>query len=408
MVYQLAKEMQLCGNVKNGNDGVHVFFNASEQEAGVFFKKIKATAPKHSTIISSVLTVSPLQQFTDFSIVVETQDHSNKHVLLSPDTALCPACKNELYDKKDTRYRYAFITCTHCGPRYSIIRELPYERHSTAMQDFKMCRRCEEEYHNISDRRFFSQTNSCEDCGIKLSWHEHDMSSLTDNAGEILSRANTMLQQGKILAVKGTGGYLLLCDAGNETAIRLLRSRKHRPAKPFAVLYPGLEAVQDDFDVTELEKELLTSAASPVVLLYKKQGSYIDSAANNIAPGLNRSGIMLPYNPLLSLISSGFGKPLVATSANISGSPIIYKNEDALAYLFSIADHIISYNRDIIIPQDDSVVQITKHSAQQIILRRSRGYAPSFLHYVPQKNGCTLSMGAFLKSSFTLLSLIHI
>lgn len=402
MVYQLAKEMQLNGYVKNGSDGVHIFFNASEADAHSFYEKIKADAPPQSKIISSELHKVADKIFNDFSIVVEKEDNCTKQVLLSPDTAICSDCKSELHDINNRRYRYPFITCTKCGPRYSIINSLPYERHSTAMQKFTMCKSCREEYNNVIDRRFFSQTNSCADCGIALSIWENVSSILSYNPEEVLLHIKTFLQQGKILAVKGIGGYLLLCDANNADIIQLLRSRKHRPSKPFALLYPAIELVNNNFEITNHEKVLLESSESPIVLLYPKQEAFDNLAIKDIAPGLNRLGIMLPYSPLLDLIVNDFGNPLIATSANTSGSPIIYKDEEALEYLFEIADYIVSYNRDIIIPQDDSLVQVSKHSYQQIILRRSRGYAPSFLQYQPQTDVCVLSTGAYLKSSFTL------
>ena len=411
MVYQLAKQMQLNGFVKNGSDGVHVFFNASEDVANSFFKKIILDAPKQSKIISSELRKSNYKNFTGFSIVVEDDDNCRKQVLMSPETAICTYCRNEMHDITNRRYRYPFITCTQCGPRYSIINDLPYERHGTSMQKFTMCKRCNDEYNNVTDRRFFSQTNSCADCGIELSLHENNADIVSNNSEEILLRIKQLLREGKIIAVKGIGGYLLLCDANNAATIQVLRSRKHRPRKPFAILYPDIETVRNNFEVNKQEKGLLESGDAPIVLLFPKQEAFNHLAVKNIAPGLKRLGIMLPYSPLLELISNDYVKPLIATSANISGSPIIYKDDDALAYLFEIADYIVSYNRAIIIPEDDSVVQVSKHSGKKIILRRSRGYAPSFLDYEPRSNGssgraqknlCVLSTGAFLKSSFTL------
>ncbi|MEO6538508.1 MAG: carbamoyltransferase HypF [Ferruginibacter sp.] len=402
MVYQLAKTSQINGYVKNTCDGVHVYFNATEQEANSFLKKIKKEAPQQSKIISAELHNSSDKVFTDFSIVVDDEDNCTKQVLLSPDLAMCVSCKSELRDVSNRRYRYPFITCTQCGPRYSIIESLPYERHGTSMQKFTQCKTCNKEYNALTDRRFFSQTNSCEGCGIKLSLYGNNLTCLTNNTEEILSNIKNLLQQGKILALKGIGGYLILCDANNENTIQILRSRKHRPTKPFALLYSSIDKIENDFEVNKIEKGLLQSAEAPIVLLYQRQATFKILAVKNIAPGLNRLGIMLPYSPLLKLIANDFGQPLIATSANISGSPIIYKDEDALAYLFEIADNVVSYNRDIIIPQDDSVVQVSKYSNQEIILRRSRGYAPSFLNYPTQKKEIILSTGAFLKSNFTL------
>lgn len=402
MVCQMAKEMQLDGYVKNGNDGVNIFFNASKQEANLFFGKIQQAAPERSKIISSGLQKIGYQTFSGFSIKVEDDQRGDKQVLISPDTAICKECQTELHDENNRRYRYPFITCTRCGPRYSIIDRLPYERHTTSIQHFTMCKSCSREYNDLADRRFFSQTNSCDDCGIKLSLWNKASSVITNNTEEVLSNVTDFIKQGEIIAVKGIGGYLLLCDANNHKAIQQLRSRKHRPSKPFAILYPDIESVDNDFDLNGREKDLLQSAESPIVLLYPIQAAFNNLAVSDIVHGVNRLGVMIPSNPLLDLIAKDFGRPLIATSANISGSPIIYKDEDALEYLFNIADHVISNSREIIIPQDDSVAQVSKYCGQQVILRRSRGYAPSFLHYKPKTNDCILSTGAFLKSSFTL------
>jgi len=400
-VYQIAKQIGLNGYVKNGSDGVHVFFNASNKIADSFFKRIKDEAPKQAKIISSYLHKTDKNHFNDFAIVVQ-EDNSEKTVLLSPDKAICDHCRSELHDINNLRFRYPFITCTQCGPRYSIINELPYERHNTSMQKFSMCKSCNDEYNNVADRRFFSQTNSCNECGIKLGLYDNVSKISSNNADEILSGIKNILKQGKIIAVKGVGGYLLLCSADNPETIQLLRSRKHRPAKPFAVLCPDIETVRNNFEVNELENSLLKSAEAPIVLLHPKQLAFNNLSINNIAPGLRRVGIMIPYNPLLELIAKDYSMPLVATSANISGSPIIYKDEDALEYLIEIADYIVFYNRDIIIPEDDSVAQISKYFKQPILVRRSRGYAPPFLKYKPHKKECVLTTGAFLKSSFTL------
>ncbi|BAU53513.1 carbamoyltransferase HypF [Mucilaginibacter gotjawali] len=402
MIYHLAKKLNLNGYVKNDSDGVNVIFNASYDEADAFFKKIKLAAPEKSKIISAKLFSVPDQNYIDFTILVEDNNACEKQVLLSPDMALCPECRAELYDTGNRRYRYPFITCTQCGPRYSILKGLPYERHTTSMQSFTMCNNCSNEYHDISDRRFFSQTNSCADCGISLSIYRDISTIISSDTEVVLSHIKKGLQQGKILAVKGIGGYLLLCDANNSKAICILRTRKYRPSKPFAILYPGIKSVQNSFELDEQEKALLESPAAPIVLLVPKRGAFYEMAVKDIAPGLKRLGVMIPYNPLLELISADFGGPLIATSANISGSPIIYKDDDALNYLFDIADYVVSNNREIIIPQDDSVVQVSKYTHQQIIFRRSRGYAPSFLDYQPKTKQCIMSTGAFLKSCFAL------
>jgi hydrogenase maturation protein HypF len=402
MVYLLAEQMQLKGFVKNRNDGVHIYFNATEEEGALFLEKIKANIPSSASIISSGLRRTVNRIFTDFRIVVEDTDHRSKRVAMSPDLSMCAACRNDLHDINSRRYRYPFITCTQCGPRYSILNALPYERHNTSMQSFTMCDKCRSEYDTIKDRRFFSQTNSCVDCGIKISIMDRVPSVSAPDPEIVLMQVNGFLKNGKIIAVKGIGGYLLLCDANSPVVIRLLRSRKHRPNKPFAILYKNIGKIQNDFKVSIQEKEQLESPEGPIVLLEPKAEACKNLAINDTAPGLNHIGVMLPTNPLFELIADDYDKPLIATSANISGSPIIYRDEDAIEYLFEIADYIVGYDREIIIPQDDSVVQFSKYSEQRIILRRSRGLAPSFIHYKPKANTCILSLGAFLKSTFTL------
>ena len=401
MIYNLAEKLQLNGYVKNDNDGVNIFFNATAAEADFFLGRIKLDAPKQAKIISAELTKIPDQFYIDFNILVEDNNGCAKQVLLSPDIAMCKECRTELHEPKNRRYRYPFITCTQCGPRYSIVNGLPYERHATSMQTFKMCDQCYEEYHDINNSRFYSQTNSCQSCGIKLFLYSNDSSIDEGDNEAILSRIRSLLDAGKIVAIKGIGGYLLLCDANNTLAIGALRARKHRPVKPFAILFPAIKRIECSFELNEQERQLLNSPAAPIVLLKPKESTFQLLAVNDIAPGLDRIGIMVPYSPLLDLIAKDFGKPLVATSANISGSPIIY-NEDNLDYLFEIADSVVGNNRNIVIPQDDSVVQVSKYTQQQIILRRSRGYAPSFINHPAKTEQCILSSGAFLKSSFTL------
>lgn len=401
MVYQLAKELHLNGYVKNVSDGVHIYFNASAEIADTFFQKIKLHAPAKSTIIAAALEKSEEQSFTGFSILWSGLD-GKKDVLISPDIALCDDCRKDLYDTSGNRYRYPFTTCTACGPRYSIIRELPYDRQWTTMVDFPMCDACATEYYDVDDRRCFSQTNSCNNCSIELCINDSGSFFMNNDPEKIINHICDFLRQGKIVGVKGIGGYLILCDANNANAIQLLRSRKNRPSKPFAVLYPDVDIVRTDFELSKKEESLLNGKEAPIVLLTPKQKTFTNLAVEHIAPGLRRLGIMIPYSPLLELIAHDYGSPLIATSANISGSPIIFNDDDAFDYLFDIVDYLVSYNRDIVLPQDDSVVQITKYFGKQIMLRRSRGFAPSFLNYRPVKNSTVISTGAFLKSSFTV------
>ncbi|EHQ29317.1 carbamoyltransferase HypF [Mucilaginibacter paludis] len=401
-VYHLATEMDLKGYVENGSDGVNVFINATKSEANLFFEKLRLHAPERSKISSASIQKIPHQLFSAFSIALSKDAASEKQVSIPPDLATCANCLADLHDVNNRRHRYPFITCTQCGPRYSIINSLPYERHYTSMSRFEPCKTCGHEYNSLTDRRFFSQSNSCTQCGISLILQKDASSVMLTNVGDILSKVKILLKQGKIIAVKGIGGYILLCDAQQNATIKLLRSRKHRPSKPFAILYPDIKTIQNYFEVSDNEKMFLTSVEAPIVLLHPKRLARRSLAINHIAPGLNRLGVMIPYNPLFDLIARDYGKPLIATSANISGSPIIYRDDDALNYLFDIADYIVSHNRAILVPQDDSVVQVSSLTNLPVILRRSRGYAPSFLQYQARADQSILATGAFIKSSFTL------
>ncbi len=397
-VHQVAKRFDLNGEIKNGSDGLHIHFNSSAIISKKFYACILNKAPKNAVITFSEILETAQKAFVNFSIVLE-ENSAVINVLLSPDLSPCAECLQEMNDPANRRYQYPFITCTCCGPRYSIIKSLPYERINTTMCEFEMCAKCRAEYNDTENRRYFSQTNSCGNCGIKMKFHFED-GATEERQDKIIEMALQQLKDGKIVAVKGGGGYLLLCDAANETAIELLRKRKHRPTKPFALLYPNIEKIFEHYILNKTEEELILNSASPIVLL--KPSTANDLSLKLLAPGLNRLGVMLPSTALLSIISNKFSKPLIATSGNISGSPILYKDEEALIYLFDIADSILSYNRAILMPQDDSVLIVAPGSLQRIFIRRSRGYAPAFLNYVPKKKEVTIATGAHLKAGFLL------
>lgn len=398
--YQLAKQFGLFGWVNNDLDGVHVEFNADELQAEQFYLALIQNAPDLAVVTRSNLQEVEGQEFQNFQII-----HSNKkgetNLLLTPDFGLCKECEADIKGTSDRRYNYAFTTCINCGPRYSIIKHLPYDRENTAMHVFQMCPTCQNEYHTPADRRYFSQTNSCPNCSIQMSWIS---ANATLSQKEIIEKAANSILAGKILAIKGIGGYLLMCDATNVQAIQKLRNRKHRPSKPFAVMYPDLAILSGDVVLREKEKTALNSPSAPIVLLKILENPTSGIGLEEIAPGLQQLGIMLPYTPLFSLLLERIKKPVVATSGNVTNAPIIYEDEKARNELSSIADFLLSNNRKIIIPQDDSVVRYTQQKQIKIILRRSRGYAPTYLNAKLNYPAHTiLSMGAMLKSSFCLL-----
>lgn len=401
LVCQMAIAAGLKGLVNNSTDGVHIYVNGTAREVKDFYTSLLKSPPRHSVITSHSIEETNYTYYLDFSI--DKSDKGGKtELLLTPDMSICPECKNELRSKTDKRYHYSFTTCLHCGPRYSITKALPYDRENTSMAPYHQCPACKKEYSDNNDRRFYSQTNSCPDCAIPMHLYSSAKNCISSDPKLILDVVKKELTDGKIIAVKGLGGYLLLCDASNKESIQLLRDRKHRPSKPLAVLYPSVEMMKADLELSNAAIKAIESPQGPIVLNKIRIDKSSSIATNVLAPGLNKIGGMIPCTPLLVLISEAFNGPLVATSGNMSGAPIIYKDEEALSYLFPIADYILTYDREILAPQDDSVIQFNKHN-QRIILRRSRGMAPNYFPSLLRDPGQTLlAMGSELKSAFAI------
>ena len=400
-VCKLAEALQISGWVSNSNNGVIIELTADIEQRSAFYHQLISFPPHNAVITDHCIHQIEKKHFSGFTIQ-QRNNETEPDLLLTPDIAICPDCKQEIKDKSNQRNQYAFTTCLNCGPRYSIVRSLPYDRENTTMAELVMCESCKTEYENIHDRRHYSQTNSCPSCAIKMHLHEAQYVECDVNGKDIIQRVVYELSIGKIVAVKGIGGYLLMCDATNKEAINTLRKRKHRPAKPFAILYPSIQMANADVHLRNEETDALESKTAPIVLCKKKAVSGNGIATNEIAPDLDKIGVMLPYSPLLMMLLENFGKPLIATSANISGSPIIFRDEDALDNLFEVADLILTYERDILVPQDDSVMQFTE-SGQKIILRRSRGLAPNFYpNTLPVASEPVLATGGELKSAFAI------
>jgi hydrogenase maturation protein HypF len=398
-VYELAEKMNVKGWIGNSNDGVHIQIIADEETATQFYQTIIQSPPSHSIITHYHIREIALQEFSSFTIKESITD-SKPNLLFTPDIAICDECKKEVLTNNNRWYGYPFTTCLHCGPRYSIITGLPYDRINTTMAPLSLCKDCEREYNDVYNRRHYSQTISCAQCAIPMHLYDNTGHEISDDGQEILLRLVNLLKAGNIIAVKGVGGYLLICDATNDLAIAVLRKRKHRPAKPFALLYPDVQTIELDTELSEKEIEALQDAVSPIVLCRLKEESETKICAELIAPGLRKIGVMLPCTPLLLLIANEFGKPLIATSGNISGSPIIYKDAEALSMLNDVADYILTYEREIVVPQDDSVMQFA--GEQKIILRRSRGLAPTYYPNPFKTNETILAMGGELKSAFAI------
>lgn len=397
LVYQLAKGLGLSGWVNNASDGVHIVVNASASEVSLLVERLLRHPPALAVITGHILEEISPEEYQDF-LIHHSDEGKSAGLMIPPDFGLCAQCAAELSAPDNRRFRYPFITCVQCGPRYSIIQRLPFERSNTTMQDFVMCPSCGQEYHNPADRRYFAQTNSCQACGISLYWQGLPDANAFDKAAQAIAG-------GQLVAVKGIGGYLLFCDARNAAAIRELRLRKHRPSKPFAVMYPNLSLLKADTLLTESAAELLASATAPVTIIGLRRTHSLSSTIAGIAPGMQTIGVLLPYAPLYKLLLEALDRPLIATSANASGSPIGFRDDQKIPE----ADAILSHNRAILVPQDDSVIRFSPLLDEPIVLRRARGLAPSFRDSgSPLRTDSVLAMGAMMKSTFTIVHEQHI
>lgn len=404
-VYVLAVRQGIKGWVKNTIDGVHIRFNAPDQQnAGIFAAKVVDQAPELSIITGHSLQETSHESFDKFSII-HSDEAGKANLLVTPDFAMCKECEREVLDQNNRRVHYPFITCTNCGPRYSIITKLPYDRPYTTMESFAMCSACNKEYNDPLDRRYFSQTNSCPDCAIRMTVYRADKTRVPlPGVEEQIDFIVSQLREGAILAIKGIGGYLLICDASDEAVVSELRKRKYRPTKAFAMLFPDIESIDEQLVLHQAAKQWLESPVAPIVLMGKKQTAEPKYAYGAIAPGLDEIGVMIPYTPLYKLIMHRFGKAILATSGNISNEPIVFDDKQALEKLSKIADFIVINNREIVVPQDDSVIRFSPRFHQPILLRRSRGLAPGYLdERLDLPDNTILAAGAEMKSSFSFL-----
>jgi len=406
-IYTLAKRYALKGTVNNGSNGVEIFINSNNIEP--FIDSIKKELPPLARIDSVDIEEVAFQNFQDFQII-ETSNQGDVTVNIPPDISICKECEKELFDPTNRRYGYPFITCTHCGVRYSIIYDLPYDRCNTSMRDFKMCKACEEEYNNPLDRRYHAQPIGCWECGVSLSlWDRSEELRVTSK--ELIDKVVALLKQGNILAIKGVGGYHLVCDATNEEAIQKLRDRKQRPTKPFAVMVRDMEMARELAEINKREEELLTSKERPIVLLSVGSQVIHNSSQSDksqitrplafqyIAPNISRIGLFLPYTPLHLLILKKLNRPLVATSANVTDEPIA-TNKESIERLSNVYDYLLDHNREIVNGCDDSVVMVVED--RMIFIRRARGYTPVSIKLpfsLPQK---VLAVGANQKSTIAI------
>lgn len=394
-IFQLAHELGLKGTVQNNMDGVEVFIEGKIAQVELFLQSIEQKAPRLSRIDRIVVHKESFKGFSDFSII-ESRREGTSQLVIPVDAGICEACLAEMNNSLNFRYHYPFITCTQCGPRYTIIDELPYDRPFTSMAHFELCSNCEKEYNDPMDRRHHAQPIACPQCGPHLSLVSHD-GRVVAQYEEALKLAGKLLLQGNILAVKGIGGFHLCCDASNDEAVALLRSRKKRPHRPLAVMSFSVEAVKEYAVVSDVEEKMLKSPEAPIVVLAKKREYDL---AEQVAPNMTTIGVMLPYSPLHHLLlKEAGGRTLVMTSANVSGLPIAYKNEECRQSIGEIADFYLMHNRDILHPVDDSVVQIVKGTTD--FFRKSRGYVPDALFSKNNVDGI-VAFGGQQKTTFTL------
>ncbi|QSR87301.1 carbamoyltransferase HypF [Candidatus Methylacidiphilum infernorum] len=395
-VYRLARSYDLKGWVSNGTDGVHIHVEGQKEILEKFYQDLLRDYPPLALLTESFCREAPFLGLEGF-IVKESIEEKEHSVIVLPDLDVCESCKEELYCSSNRRFRYPFITCTQCGPRYSIIYSLPYDRSKTTMNIFPMCKDCLEEYENPSDRRFYSQTNSCKECGIKVYLYGKQKEEIAQGE-EAIKEGAWAIAEGQIVAVKGIGGYLLMADALNPAAILKLRERKRRASKPFALMFNDIQEVEKEVYLSEKEKSWLISRQKPILILQRKKTQ--SPIADLVAPAQDTLGIMLPYTPLHILLLDYLKRPLVATSANISGLPIVFEEGELFLKLGHVFDKVLTHNRDIVVPQDDSVIRVSFFFKQTIFLRRSRSFAP-FLNAslrVP-KGACYLALGAEKKST---------
>jgi len=396
-VYGLAKSFSLTGTVSNNEEGVIIFVTGPKDSIQQFFEKLLQNPPPVSKIKSSKILEVENMEFADFNIVPSVKS-GQVNLPLTPDFSICDECKKDLQNPENRRYNYPFTTCVNCGPRWAITQTFPFERNHTTINDFPMCNECEKEYLNPLDRRFHSQTNTCQTCGISLILLDNIGNIFASTSENIFKKIAKLLSEGNIVAIKNTGGYLLCCNAENAAVIKKLRIKKNRPNKPFAVLFPSIEFLQNDLKINELQRKSLTSAERPIniIPLENYKGKI---ALNAVAPGLNQLGVMLPYSGILQLLANELNFPIIATSGNIHSSPIIGNNEEAFEKLKNVADYFAQHNLKISHPQDDSVVKFSTKFNQKVLFRRARGYAPNYFDAQINSEEKMMAMGADLKSS---------
>jgi len=393
-IYRLAKELNVKGWIINSSQGVFIEAEAERKTLEQFLNRIETDRPKNSYIQSFEHTWLDLEGFEEFEIR-ESLEAGSKTALVLPDISTCNDCLEEIFDPQNRRYLYPFINCTNCGPRFSIIADLPYDRPNTTMGEFLMCEKCRAEYTDPLNRRFHAEPTACPECGPKVTLTDNRENLLFEKHEAVLA-AVAAIKKGSIIALKGIGGYQLICDASNPDAVNTLRQRKRRCQKPFALMFPNADTVIAECEVNDPEYRLLTSVEAPIVLLKRKKDVQ-SKVADECIYGNPYLGIMLPYSPLHHILMKELDIPVVATSGNISEEPICTTEADAYAKLGDIADFFLVHNRKILRHVDDSIVRIA--AGKEVMIRRARGYAPLPVVLNGIENTTILAAGAHLKNT---------
>ena len=403
-VYKIANELGLKGYVLNNSMGVFVEAEGNEAVLKKFLLRIETEKPKLSVITSLEHSFLDSVGYPEFGIR-ESEEVEDVSAIILPDISVCDDCLKEMYNPDDRRYLYPFINCTNCGPRFSIIESLPYDRPNTSMKNFDMCGKCKEEYENPMDRRFHAQPIACPDCGPQLFLWDENGNVISEKHSALIQTVK-LLRQGKTVALKGLGGFQLIVDATNDKAVKGLRKRKHREEKPFALMFPSLEMIREVCDITEAEERVLCSPESPIVLL-KRKAEILNPKSGispDVAPHNPYLGTTLPYTPLHHLLMKELNVPIVATSANLAEEPICINEHEALKRLKGIADYYLIHNRPIVRHVDDSIVRIILD--RELVMRRARGYTPLPVmineKYDSLNEKIILAVGGHLKNTVAL------
>ena len=415
-VYRLARELDLAGWVRNTMNGVVVEVEGGANAVETFLQRVRTAAPPAACVETMIRCVIPVLDEAGF-VISPGAESGPRALVVPPDLAACADCLRELRDSSDRRFRYPFLTCTQCGPRYSLLTQMPYDRRHTTMSGFRLCSACQAEYDTNDDRRFHAEPIACPACGPQVRLWD-DQGGKTEHGEEALSQAEDLLRSGRIVAVKGLGGFQLWVDAGSDEAVRRLRARKQRPDKPFALLFSSLDAVRECCLLSSEEEVVLCSPRAPIVLVRKRGDAPLAEA---VAPGSPYIGAMLPATPLHHLLMDDLQRPMVATSGNRSDEPIVTDEREALVRLSGIADAFLVHDRPIARPVDDSVVRVVvdgcdakeaeardKPQTNVMILRRARGYVPQAIRLKGRmaeriEQGPILAVGGHLKNTVALL-----